>query len=86
MKGFFLLLKYIMIGLNKIEEAEKNYKIHNYYMLWLCEDGLYSWLYNPNKNYVIKMGGRNDRGFDERKMCAYIPTEDLTLITNKIST
>ena len=75
-----------MIGLNKIEEAEKNYKVYNYYMYWLCEDGLYSWLYNPNKKYFIKMGGRNDRGVDERKLCVYIPTEDLTLITDKIST
>ena len=74
----------MMIGLNKIEEAEKNPQ-YKYHMYFLCEDGLYGWTYTPNKNYLIKMGGRNDRGKDERKLCAFLPTEDLCLITTDIN-
>ena len=75
----------IMIGLNKIEEAIKHHHNFDYYLLFLCKDGLYKWKFAPNKKYDIRMGGRMDRGKDERKMCAFIPTKDLVCITTEIN-
>lgn len=76
----------MMIGLNKIQEAVKN-KDPNvlYTMTFLCKDGLYGWTYEKGKPYDVRMGGRTDRGKDERKMCAYLPTKDLFLITTEIN-
>ena len=75
----------IMIGLNKIEEAIKHSKNYDYYLLFLCKDGLYKWKYAKGKKYDIRMGGRMDRGKDERKMCAFIPTKDLICVTTEIN-
>ena len=75
----------IMIGLNKVEEAIKHCKNFDYYLLFLFEDGLYKWKYAKGKKYDIRMGGRMDRGKDERKMCAYIPTKDLVCVTTEIN-
>lgn len=75
----------IMIGLNKIVEAQK-YPQYDYYMYFLCLDGLYGWKYDKTKKFDIRMGGRCDRGIDERKMCAFIPTKDLFFISSKIFT
>ena len=75
----------IMIGLNKVEEAIKHSKNFDYYLLFLFKDGLYKWKYAKGKKYDIRMGGRMDRGKDERKMCAYIPTKDLVCVTTEIN-
>ena len=69
----------LMIGLNKIEEAEK------FTMLFLLKDGLYGWRYSPIMKYDIKMGGRCDRGIDERKLCAFLFTKDMFLISTDIN-
>ena len=66
-----------MIGTNKINFAEKCIK--NVYFAFKFQDGLY--IYKFNKNDIItgeiyfKIGGRTDRGTDERKKYAFIKTE-----------
>ena len=75
----------LMIGLNKIEEAENSDDNATYTMLFLCKDGLYGWDCVDGKSYEVRMGGRCDRGRDERKICAFIPSEDLQLITTDIN-
>ena len=76
----------LMIGLNKIEEAENNSNDDILYtMLFLCNDGLYGWSCMDGKTYSVRMGGRCDRGKDERKICAFLPCEDLFLITTDIN-
>ena len=76
----------MMIGLNKINEAKYSYEKADYHFLFLCKDGLYGWIYSPEKKLNIRMGGRIDRGKDERKMCAFIPSKDLLCITTDITT
>ena len=76
----------LMIGLNKIVEAEKNTNDDiQYTMIFLCKDGLYGWTYCEGKPYDIRMGGRSDRGKDERKLCAFLPCKDLFCITTDIN-
>ena len=54
-------------------------------MCFLCKDGLYGWIYSPDKYYDIRMGGRTDRGKDETKLTAFIPSKDLFCITTEIN-
>lgn len=72
----------IMIGENKIRFAEKTDK--NVFLAWRFNDGLYFYRFNKddieNGNITFKMGGRSDRGKDERKQTAYIKRELLTEI------
>ena len=65
----------IMIGLNKIEIAEKT-KNKISVFLWKLNDGLFVWKFNKNQ-YSVRMGGRCDRGRDERRFCAYVPIKYL---------
>lgn len=77
----------MMIGLNKIEEAEKDkkYEKFDFWYYFLCKDGLYGWRYRPQHNLSFRIGGRTDRGKDERKMCAFIPTNELSCISTEIN-
>ena len=64
----------IMIGENKIRFAEKtNRKV---ILVWNFQDGVYFYQFDKNDisngNITFRMGGRTDRGKDERKMCAYV--------------
>tara|TARA_R110002012_G_scaffold24851_3_gene82614 strand:+ start:8152 stop:8622 length:471 start_codon:yes stop_codon:yes gene_type:complete len=84
----------LMIGKNKIEEAEKAYKQKNhksYRFYFTMKEGIYYWDYEPNPEsddeelfYYFAMGGRCDRGRDERKETAYIFSDNLKLLTDKI--
>lgn len=77
----------LMIGLNKLEEAEIEYekRVHKKYTFYfLCKDGLYSWDFKKDE-YDIRMGGRCDRGRDERKLCGFIDTRNLVKLTTKIN-
>jgi hypothetical protein len=69
---FYNQYKDIMIGLNKLKFAETSEK--KCIFLWKMKNGLYMWEFNKN-NYSVRMGGRCDRGIDERKMCGYIDTK-----------
>jgi hypothetical protein len=86
-----------MIGKNKIEEAEEAYKNDNhkkYRFYFTMREGVYYWDYEPNPPedseeeifYYFAMGGRNDRGKDERKETAYIFTDNMKLLTDTIHT
>jgi hypothetical protein len=87
----------LMIGKNKIEEAEREYKNDNhkkYRFYFTMREGVYYWDYEPNPPedseeeifYYFAMGGRNDRGKDERKETAYIFTDNMKLLTETIHT
>jgi hypothetical protein len=86
----------LMIGKNKIEEAEREYKLDNhklYRFYFTMKEGVYYWDYEPNPEdenedvkYYFAMGGRNDRGKDERKETAYIFTDNMKLLTDTIHT
>ena len=86
----------LMIGKNKIEEAEEAYKKDNHklYRFYFCmREGIFYWDYQPNPEsddeeifYYFGMGGRSDRGIDERKECAYIFTDNMKLLTDTIHT
>jgi len=67
----------IMIGANKIRFAERTNK--KVYLAFNFRDGVYYYEFKREDltNGVIdfRLGGRKDRGRDERKMCAYIKRE-----------
>ena len=63
----------LMFGYNKIKKAEK-IKDKDVYFFFKLKDGLYYWKYNDTQ-YEKKLGGRNDRGFNEYKDCVYIKNE-----------
>ena len=63
-----------MCGYNKIKQAEQSYKSNKgkeYKFFFLFTDGLYCWDFNPEE-YTTRLGGRNDRGVNERKEYSYI--------------
>ena len=65
-----------MIGINKVQHCLSNTDI-KCTLVFLFTDGLYYFkLRQKNKDRILyRLGGRNDRGIDERKMYAYIPVE-----------
>ena len=80
-----------MVGENKMKEAEVSAKKYRFY--FCLREGVYYWDFKPNPEdetedmyYYYGMGGRSDRGRDERKMTAYIFTENLILLTDTIRT
>ena len=72
-----------MVGYNKIKIAEEDNTDKKYKFLFLFKDGLYCWDFEKDK-YTIKTGGRRDRGLYEYKQYAYIPIEELYLISKEI--
>ena len=70
----------IMIGKNKVEYALKSFR--NCYLAWNFQDGIYYWKVNKedvdNGDVFYAMGGRCDRGKDERKEVAYVKSHLLT--------
>lgn len=69
-----------MVGLNKILKAKReHYKKCVFCFKFL--DGLYYHIYDANKNYEVKKGGRCDRGCQEIKDYVYIQIKDLILIS-----
>ena len=84
-----------MVGENKMREAESEYSKggRNFRFYFTLNEGVYYWDYEPNPEsddeemkYYYDMGGRQDRGKDERKPCAYIFSDNLKLLTNSIHT
>ena len=72
-----------MIGVNKLSKALSD-NTKKYVFLFLFTDGLYKWDLNRGQ-YYIKYGGRQDRGIDERKTYAFINIDNLTLLTDEIT-
>jgi hypothetical protein len=70
----------IMIVKNKIEFAMKTKK--KTYFVYNFLDGVYYYEFNYDDvekgNITFKLGGRCDRGRDERKICGFIKSELLT--------
>ena len=65
-----------MVGMNKIKECTAGF---DYYFFFKFIDGLFYWKYSPNK-YVVRTGGRSDRGRVEINDYLYIPVNDLELV------
>lgn len=67
----------MMIGENKIQFAMKTKK--KFYIVYNFKDGIYYYLFNKEDLDLGKirfsMGGRTDRGKDERKICAFIDVD-----------
>ena len=65
-----------MVGLNKLEYAKK----HPDKTVVFCfnfNEGLYYHIFNPDKEYSIRRGGRCDRGRAEYKSYFFINSTDL---------
>ena len=62
-----------MIGLNKVEKANKANK--DIYFVMLFDDGMYSYKFQVNDKLNYRISGRRDRGFNEFKQYAFIPKE-----------
>ena len=64
----------IMIGKNKVEFCLKSFR--RCILAWRFTDGIYYYEFDKNDmdegNVFYAMGGRTDRGIDERKEVAYI--------------
>ena len=66
-----------MIGYNKIKWI-KNNNIKDVYFIFVFEDGNYYYKYNPEDKFETSIGGRWDRGKEEKKLYYYIPINKLT--------
>ena len=73
-----------MVGYNKIKIAEEDESKTKYKFLFLFTDGLYQWEFEKDK-YLIKDGGRWDRGKSEIKKYCYINIENLKLLNKDIN-
>jgi len=65
--------KDLMIGLNKIEKAQKANK--DIYFVMILDDGIFSYKYSENDTLNYRSGGRRDRKINEFKPYAYIPID-----------
>lgn len=65
--------KDLMIGLNKIEKAQKANK--DMYFVMILDDGIFSYKYSTDDTLNYRSGGRRDRGYNEFKKYCYIPME-----------
>lgn len=76
----------IMIGENKIRFAEKTKK--RVILVWNFQDGIYFYEFKKedieNGNIQFRMGGRTDRGKNEKKMCAYVSSSLLVPLLEKV--
>jgi|DEB0MinimDraft_10_1074344.scaffolds.fasta_scaffold07724_3 hypothetical protein len=71
-----------MCGYNKLKIAEEN-PDKKYKFLFLFKDGLYEWDFKKDE-YIVKKGGRKDRGKFEYKDYAYIEINKLKLLSDDI--
>lgn len=67
-----------MVGLNKILFSKNCIK--PCYFLFAFKDGIYSYKYNKNDRFEVKLAGRKDRGLNEMKKYVFIPIDRLTKI------
>ena len=68
----------LMIGANKIAEARRNHNQRDHIFCFKFADGsVYYWIYDPAVFLPARIGGRTDRGMDERKEHFFIPTNVL---------
>jgi hypothetical protein len=76
-------LKDWQIGVNKIKRAKQYYEMGvNVYIYNMFYDGLYYWKYDPKRvdtDLYLKMGGRDDRNKNEKKLYYYIKSSCMKL-------
>lgn len=67
-----------IVGINKIRDAKMYYELgYDVYFLFKFIDGLFEWKYQPERRYLIKRGGRCDRGKYEIKDYCHLYVCDL---------
>lgn len=71
-----------MVGYNKVKICEED-KESKYRFYFIFTDGTYYWDFNPSE-YLIRAGGRVDRGCQEIKEYCYINIEYLKLLTTEV--
>lgn len=80
----------IMIGKNKLLLAENDTTTRQFRFYFVLKEGTFYWDFRDQNvegidpDYFFGMGGRCDRGKDERKQCGYIFASSLTLLTDTI--
>lgn len=80
----------MMIGTNKVKRVSDEYHKNKRdgYLVFNCVDAIYYWKFNVEEfpeAIAYRMGGRMDRGIDERKMCAFVNKKYLKLLKKKES-
>jgi hypothetical protein len=80
--------KDMMIGANKVKRVSDEFAKNKRqgYLVFNCLDGIYYWKFNveESKNAVsYRMGGREDRGKDEKELTAYINKDYLKCLLLK---
>ena len=63
----------LQVGLNKLEFAFKT-KDKISVIVWDCIDGLYYWIPKA-RQFTVRMGGTQKRGWNEEKLCAFVPNK-----------
>lgn len=73
----------IMIGLNKIQTAQKKPERLTVFV-FEYNDGIWYWIYDELEanDIDVRVGGRKDRGLDETKDYAFIPKRYLKKISD----
>ena len=67
--------KTTMVGFDKITVARNSNK--DVYFIFMFNDGNYFYKFNNNDNFYTSIGGRCDRGRDEKKLYYFIPVSCL---------
>ena len=67
-----------MIGLNKFDDCLRDCS-KDYYFVFNFTDGVWYWKFDKDEydEFEKRIGGRNDRGYDESSMYLYIPVNML---------
>lgn len=70
-----------IVGYNKIKWIQQE-NIKDVYFVFVFIDGDYYYKYNPDDKFLIKLGGRKDRGKIEQKLYYNTPSDKLLKFNN----
>lgn len=72
----------LMFNYSKIKKYKKKGEVRKLIVSFNCKDGLYYWEYKEGE-YTTGIGGRNDRGCDEYREMAYVPSKYMKTLYEK---
>ena len=65
----------LMINKNKIDDARRNCHQRDYIFVYrFSDDSVWYWKFDPSVELDVRVAGRMDRGYDERREFYFIPT------------
>ena len=65
----------MMINKNKVDEARMKYQQRDYIFVFrFSDESVWYWKFDPSVELDVRVGGRMDRGYDERQYYYFIPT------------